>query len=237
MDRSRILVLRDLLAGTGWVERTVHFARCLRRARHDVGGLLLVGTPEEEPWHLAAHLSDEARLAGVPQLRPSLVRWSPPPGAPAHLAIGLERLETAGRRDTVFVVAPTKAPDPLLERVLDARKAGATILAVNDGDPELESLAHEALAVPPSEAAVPEGGVSGVTVPGGTMADVRMAGVTGAGGTSSGGLLIPDFETVCHLVSTAAGEEAAAGRFASWRSRLSRMWDSLADREQEPSVE
>jgi len=222
VDRSRILVLRDLLAGTGWAERTVHFARCLRRARHDVGGLLLVGTPEEEPWHLAAHLSDEARLAGVPQLRPSLVRWSPPPGAPAHLAIGLERLETAGRRDTVFVVAPTKAPDPLLERVLDARKAGATILAVNDGDPELESLAHEALAVPPSEAAVPKGGVSGGTVP---------------GGTSSRGLLIPDFETVCHLVSTAAGEEAAAGRFASWRSRLSRMWDSLADREQEPSVE
>ena len=45
-----------------------------------------------------------------------------------------------------------RAPVPLLERVNDARKTGATILALDtgDGDPEPDALAHEALAVPAS---------------------------------------------------------------------------------------
>jgi hypothetical protein len=38
---------------------------------------------------------------------------------------------------------------PLLERVNDARKVGATILAMNQGDPELDGLAHEALTIQP----------------------------------------------------------------------------------------
>jgi hypothetical protein len=36
---------------------------------------------------------------------------------------------------------------PLLERVSDARRVGATIFALDQGDPELDSLAHEALTV------------------------------------------------------------------------------------------
>jgi hypothetical protein len=36
----------------------------------------------------------------------------------------------------------------LLERVDDARHTGATILALDGGDPELEFLAHDAIAVP-----------------------------------------------------------------------------------------
>ena len=46
------------------------------------------------------------------------------------------------------MVAEDTAPVPLLERVNDARKTGATILALDSDDPELDALAHEALAVP-----------------------------------------------------------------------------------------
>jgi len=89
-------------------------------------------------------------MAGIPELAPTLVRWSPPPDAPPHLRVGLERLEAAQRGETLFVVAEDTAPVPLLERVNDARHVGATILALDGGDPELDSLAHEALAVPES---------------------------------------------------------------------------------------
>ena len=73
-------------------------------------------------------------------------------GAPPHLAVGLARLEAARRGETLFVVTEDRAPVPLLERVNDARKTGATILALDtgDGDPELDAIAHEALAVPAS---------------------------------------------------------------------------------------
>jgi hypothetical protein len=148
MDRARISIMRDLLAGTGWVERTRTFGQALRRAPHDVGGLLLVGTPTEEPWHFAAHLDDEARWSDLPGLAPVLVRWSPPPNAPAHLAVGLQRLEQIARGETVFVVAPDAAPEQLLERVADARRIGATVFALDAGNTELEGLAHESLWVP-----------------------------------------------------------------------------------------
>jgi hypothetical protein len=150
MDRDRVGIMRDLLAGTGWVERTRLFGRALRRAPHSAGGLLVVGTPTEDPWHFAAHLDDESRWSGQPNLAPVLVRWSPPPNAPAHLSIGLQRLERVERHETVFVVAPDEAPAALLERVADARKVGATVFALDSGDPELENIAHESLWVPSS---------------------------------------------------------------------------------------
>jgi hypothetical protein len=62
--------------------------------------------------------------------------------------VGMERLEAATRRETLLVVSPEAAPAELLERVDDARRIGATILALDRGDPELGALAHEALAVP-----------------------------------------------------------------------------------------
>jgi hypothetical protein len=146
MDAASVAFLREVLASS-WVERTREFGLALRSTRSP-GGLLVVGTPGDDPWHLAAHLDDEARLSGLAQLAPTLVRWSPPPGAPPHLSVGLERIEAAARGETLFVVAGRRAPEPLLERVGDARRTGATILALDGGDPELEGLAHEALAVP-----------------------------------------------------------------------------------------
>jgi len=150
-----VAALRILLGPSGWLEQTRSFARALRGRRPRAAGeLLLVGTPDEEPWHLAAHLDQESQLAGIPGLAPTLVRWSPPPGAPAHLSVGLARLEAARRGETLFVVSSLGAPPPLLERVHDARKVGATILALDAGDPELDEMAHEYLAVAPGLAPV-----------------------------------------------------------------------------------
>lgn len=204
MDRARIALMRDLLAGTGWVERTRSFGQALRRAPHEAGGLLLVGTPTEEPWHFAAHLDDEARWSDLPGLAPVLVRWSPPPNAPAHLAIGLQRLEQVTRGETVFVVAPDAAPEQLLERVADARKIGATVFSLDAGNTELEGLAHESLWVPRTE---------------------------NVGSASSAGLIVPEFDVVSHLVSAAAGESATAAksRVGALRRRLGRLLDAVSD--------
>jgi hypothetical protein len=147
VDASQVTTLRALLAPTGWLERTRAFAQGLRKSTRSPGGLLLVGTPDDEPWHLTAHLDEESRLSQIPELTPTLVRWQVPEGAPAHLRVGLERLEAARRGETLFVVSPTSAPVPLLERVNDARRIGATIFALNQGDPELDALAHERLAI------------------------------------------------------------------------------------------
>ncbi|MDQ2811386.1 MAG: hypothetical protein M3Z75_05755 [Actinomycetota bacterium] len=147
MDANQVTTLRALLAPTGWLERTRAFALGLRKSTRSPGGLLLVGTPDDEPWHLTAHLDEESRLSGIPELTPTLVRWKVPAGAPSHLRVGLERLEAAQRGETLFVISPTTAPVPLLERVDDARRTGATIFALDQGDPELDALAHERLAI------------------------------------------------------------------------------------------
>ena len=136
------------MAGSRWLEQARLLGRALRTTPKSAGGLLVVGTPDFEPWHVTAHLDDESRLSGIAELAPTLIRWSPPTGAPPHLSVGLARLEAARRGETLFVVAQDTAPVPLLERVSDARKTGATILALDSGDPELDALAHEALAVP-----------------------------------------------------------------------------------------
>jgi hypothetical protein len=147
VDANQVATLRALLAPTGWLDRTRAFARGLRKATRTPGGLLLVGTPAEEPWHLTAHLDEESRLSGIAELAPTLVRWKVPQHAPPHLRVGLERLEAARRGETVFVVTPATAPVPLLERVSDARRDGATIFALDQGDPELDALAHESMTI------------------------------------------------------------------------------------------
>ncbi|MFF1275942.1 hypothetical protein ACFVZC_21480 [Streptomyces marokkonensis] len=192
MDAVRVALLRDVLAGTQWLGATRHFAGTLRGSvvAHG-GGLLLVGTPEYEPWHLAAHLVDEAAWSGTPELAPTLVRHDARPTDPAHLAVGPGRLEAARRGETLLVVAPGEPPAPLLERISDARRAGATLLALGPGEGELPALAHEVLPVP------------------------------------DGSEL--DLDTVQHLVSAAAGENALPARRGPrrFRDRLSRLADLL----------
>ncbi|MFE7704699.1 hypothetical protein ACFU6I_02590 [Streptomyces sp. NPDC057486] len=148
MDAVRVALLREVLAGTEWPAAARRFAGTLRSSvvPHG-GGLLLVGTAAYEPWHLAAHLVDESTWSGLPELTPTLVRHRVEPGDPAHLAVGLGRIEAAGRGQTLLLVAPQPPGAGLLERVHDARRAGATVLSLDDGDPEVGGLAHETLAV------------------------------------------------------------------------------------------
>ncbi len=156
MDANQVAALREILASTGWLERTRVLGRALRgwptrsQPTRSQGGLLVVGTPGEDPWHVTAHLEEEARFGGMPELMPTLVRWSPPPDAPPHLRIGLDRLKDARRGERLFVVAAQAAPAGLLERLNDVRRIGATIVALDQGDTDLEGLAHEALVVSPA---------------------------------------------------------------------------------------
>ncbi|MFB7335776.1 hypothetical protein [Streptomyces adustus] len=191
MDAVRVALLREVLAGTEWLGATRRFAGALRGSvvSHG-GGLLLVGTPGYEPWHLAAHLVDEAAWSGTPELTPTLVRHDARPSDPAHLAAGLGRIEAARRGETLLVVAPEGPGDPLLERVHDARRAGATVLTLGCGDRDLVSMAHESLAVPD--------------------------------GTDL------DLDTVQHLVSAGAGENALPA--PRGRRRLRDRLSGLADR-------
>ncbi|MFC5800238.1 hypothetical protein [Streptomyces formicae] len=148
MDAVRVALLREVLAGTAWPDAARRFAGALRSSVvPQGGGLLLVGTVEYEPWHLAAHLVDEAAWSGQPELAPTLVRHRVRAGDPAHLAVGLGRIAAAGRGETLLVVAPRRPDEGLLERVHDARRSGATVLSLDEGDAEVRGLAHEALTV------------------------------------------------------------------------------------------
>ncbi len=214
-------LLRDVLSSTGWVDRTRGFARSLRRSTDSGDGLLLVGTPTQEPWHLAAHLDDESRYAGIPTLSPTLIRWSPAPGAPEHLSYGLERLEAARRGETLFIVAPDDPTEALLERLADARRSGATLLAIDTGDSDLAGLAHEQLIVPSR-------GLTAVGEPSGLALGLQLAGL------SDVDLALPDvsFDTVQHLVSTAAGEDqglrpTSGDQRRGFRDRLARVLDGI----------
>ena len=206
MDASRVLVLRELLATTAWVDRTRGFARTMRTSTRDPGGLLLVGTPDDEPWHLAAHLDDESRISGISELKPTLVRYQPPADAPPHLSFTLQRLEVATRGETVLVVAEEHAPESLLQRAWDARKTGATILALDTGDLELEDVAHESLTVPGQGSRI--AGESGLITP--DLADVLT------------------FDSVQHLVSVAAGELPDTPSRRGFRDRLARLLDNVS---------
>ncbi|MFJ9346198.1 hypothetical protein [Streptomyces sp. NPDC101237] len=149
MDAVRVALLREVFAGTEWLGATRRFAGVLRGSvvTHG-GGLLLLGTPEYEPWHLAAHLVDEAAWSGTPELAPTLVRHGARPFNPAHLAVGPGRIGAARRGETLLVVAPG-ASQPLLDHVDTARRAGVTVLALSAApDDALTAMAHETLTVP-----------------------------------------------------------------------------------------
>ncbi|MFI7135697.1 hypothetical protein ACIBQ1_59335 [Nonomuraea sp. NPDC050153] len=124
MEDARSQITRALPKGTDWMIRTRGFAHALRTAGHRAGDLLVVGTPTDEPWHMAAHLSDEAQFADIPGPAPTLIRHHVPAGEPARQPVGLSRPEAARRGRTPSVVAPGASDDHVLERVADARRGG-----------------------------------------------------------------------------------------------------------------
>ncbi len=227
MDVARVTILREILADTGWVDLTRSFARTLRTVTKEADGLLLVGTETQEPWHLAAHLDDEARFGGIPELSPTLVRWKAPPDAPPHLAVGMDRLAAARRGETVFVVAPDEPGAPLLERVADARKVGVTVMSIDCGASELRDVAHEQITVPTGGLLAPPSSARGsrFTPPDPAPAAVRE-------GYPASALTDPalSFETVQHLVSLAAGEPIGVpdARRRGFRDRLARLLDAVS---------
>jgi hypothetical protein len=149
VNADEVAALRVLFEGTPFDEEVDGFATALGVAPQPAGGLLVVGTPDGEPWHFTAHLADEARWSGRPELDPTLVRWQVPPGAPAHLATGLDRLDALRRQETLLVVAPEQAPERLLDRLVRARRGGALVMAIDAaGDHDLRGVAHEALMLP-----------------------------------------------------------------------------------------
>jgi hypothetical protein len=249
VDAFRTAVLRDVLASTGWVERAREFATRLRRST-EPGGLMLVGTPQEEPWHMAAHLANEAELARLPQLNPTLLRWAPPVTAPVHLTVGVDRLATARRGESVLVITGQLAPVYLLERVEQARKGGATVLTLDTGDRDLESLAHEVITVPGLGPLPTTRRTSGLIVPSSydepnpydepgrsewtpsQDATTAEAGAPGAGEAEESGRLpieaLVNMDVVQHLVATAASEPPPKRELSGWQRRLARLLDRLS---------
>ena len=107
----------------------------------------------------------------------------------------------------MFVVAPDAPPESLLERVSDARRIGATVLSIDDGDDDLAGLAHDRLVVP-SES------TRRLIVASELPDDVRNVDVGDV-----------DIDTVSHLVSVAAGENVSR---PSMRDRIAQMLDRVS---------
>lgn len=145
VDLATTTAVGRSLRGTRWPAAARDFLGSVRRGGHRPGQLLTVGSPQDEPWHLVAHLADSARLRGEAALMPTLVRRAPVPDAPPHLRGGLELVEGAARGTTVLVVARLGVDDELLSRLADARRRGSTVLALTGGHEELTALAHDAL--------------------------------------------------------------------------------------------
>jgi hypothetical protein len=136
-----------------------------------------------------------------------LVRHAVPLGAPAHLAVDLSRLESAGRGETILVVAPDEPVERLLSRLADARRAGAALFGLDRGTGgPLADLFDERLTV-----AGPGSGCPDALVP--------------------DGLLIPGdldeaFAAAQHLVTAAVGDRPGSAR--GWRDRLGRFLDVVS---------
>ena len=164
---------------------------------------------------MTAHLADESRLAGIPELAPTLIRWQPEPGAPAHLSVGVERLRAATRAETLLVVSPQLAPAELLERVHDVRRAGATVFALDQDDPELDGLAHESLPVRPGAAPMSYDAARHTSVSSSVTYDGDTVGLRRAAAT------LADEPRDMHAMPAGGGNP-------SLRTRLARLLDAVS---------
>ena len=123
------------------------FAHALGDRRGASACLLVVGSPEFEPWHFTAHLQEAALSSRQPHLVPTLLRWKVPAGAPSHLAMSVDSLGQASRDQTVLVVHLGGPVPDLLERVTDARHRGARIMTLHRENADLIGLSHETLSI------------------------------------------------------------------------------------------
>jgi hypothetical protein len=141
-DRRAWVKLRT---SASWLSKAWDLGQALRPQAKRNDQLFVVGTSTFDPWHVAAHLDDEARLCGLAGLRPTLLRWNPPADAPAHLSHSFDTLRETSGGPTVLVVAPDALDEVELERLADARRRGANLLAVSAGEGELTGLANESV--------------------------------------------------------------------------------------------
>jgi hypothetical protein len=138
-----------------WAKMWGPFGRETRAFSRALGGqsagrseILVMGTPEFEPWHFVAHLSEEATRFGRPDLAPTLLRWWVPPNAPRHLSRSVDSVRAVTAAQTVLVIDPGFGENAaMLERVADAKHRGSRILTLHRGDDELVELSHETLSV------------------------------------------------------------------------------------------
>jgi hypothetical protein len=136
-----------------WLGHAWDLGQSLRPVSDGSGQLFVVGTASYDPWHVTAHLDDEARLRGLQSLRPILLRFRPPAAAPPHLQHSIAELSDAGRGHTLLVTAPDAMNDEILQRLSDARRRGASLFAIATGDShDLTSLAHDSVTTPDNPA-------------------------------------------------------------------------------------
>ena len=57
------------------------------------------------------------------------------------------------KKETLLGVAPGATPERLLDRLDDARRSGALVMAIENGDRDLRSVANESLTVPDQDGA------------------------------------------------------------------------------------
>ena len=139
--------IKRLVRALGGLGRDARgFGRTLGSGSADVGNLMIVGTPTYEPWHFTAHLADEATRRSRPDLSPTLLRWQIPPGAPAHLSVSVDEVTRASRTSTVLVIPDLEDPE-LLERIADAHRRGARVMAMERTETRLAAYSHEYLMI------------------------------------------------------------------------------------------
>lgn len=139
--------------GADWLGHAWNLGQSLRPVSRGSGQLFVIGTASHDPWHVTAHLDDEARLSGLQSLRPTLLRFRPPAAAAPHLRHSIAELSSAGRGHTLLVTAPDAMNDEILQRLSDARRRGASLFAVASGaSQELTSVAHESVTTPDNQA-------------------------------------------------------------------------------------